>query len=338
MNFSKKFLFVRKTQMKRSKVDYSTNHRQNVCFLTLKVLQESKTCSRSVELCQVGFFHQEKNEIQLTENKLVIKVFDIRNEKNRNAAQGELFIHHEITALRNLRLLPLFTWTYSDCGNYLYAIYPYLENGDLFSFVSSTQSKTLSEHYVKQVFHGMASAVQLCHENGICHRDISLENFLFGDNTKSFPVLIDFGLSIQMNPTFQINHTGPVGKVGYMAPELWIQPSKLKTYDGRKVDSWSLGVVLFILVTRMEPWKKADSSEAFFQKIVLEKDLKTVMNQFSCNNYSPLLTDLLQCILNSDPNERPCVFQILQHPWFSITDEFLGEENLFVKRVRISSN
>ena len=73
---------------------------------------------------------------------------------------------------------------------------------------------------IQNIFHHMVKAVYFCHSNGVCHRDISLENFLLYDN--NIPVLIDFGLAVLMRKSEngqawdKITHSGQVGKVSYV--------------------------------------------------------------------------------------------------------------------------
>ena len=72
---------------------------------------------------------------------------------------------------------------------------------------------------------------------GICHLDISLENALLSEGRA---VITDFGLA-QAGRNFQ----GRRGKAVYMAPEVYAG----RVYDGQRADVWSLGVVLFMMLS-----------------------------------------------------------------------------------------
>jgi len=95
------------------------------------------------------------------------------------------------------------------------------------------------------MLHDMLSAVNYLHENGIVHRDIKLENFLFADNSQdSRLILIDFGLSKFIDDGEQLNQV--VGSCYYTAPEVLN-----RSYDC-KCDVWSIGIICYMLLTGMK--------------------------------------------------------------------------------------
>ena len=83
--------------------------------------------------------------------------------------------------------------------------------------------------------------------HGVCHCDLKFENVLYDEqmNLK----LIDFGHSEYKNVH---SLTGKRGSPHYSAPDMLNQ-----TYDGHKVDLFSLGVMMFILVQGLFPWESA---------------------------------------------------------------------------------
>ena len=103
----------------------------------------------------------------------------------------------------------------------------------------------LEEAFAKQIFKQMVEAVAHCHRNNIVHRDIKLENFLLNINEetqKIYVKLTDFGISRKMKPGKMM--CGCKGTLYTMAPEIISD----KLYD-QTCDVWSLGVVLFELLT-----------------------------------------------------------------------------------------
>lgn len=96
----------------------------------------------------------------------------------------------------------------------------------------------------------MVLAVDYCHENGITHRDIKPENVLINtdEQTGKFTdvKLADFGRACKATRREQLSASDTkFGTNGYLPPEYFHD-----TYDDlKKIDSWSLGVLLFNLVT-----------------------------------------------------------------------------------------
>merc|ERR1711972_41155 len=87
---------------------------------------------------------------------------------------------------------------------------------------------------------------------GLIHRDVKLENLRFRtQDASSDLVLVDFGLSCAASPE---QKRGIVGTLLYMAPEIF------STHYSTKVDVWSAGVLLYIILTGKPPWKQAQSA------------------------------------------------------------------------------
>jgi serine/threonine protein kinase len=107
--------------------------------------------------------------------------------------------------------------------------------------------KRLSEREARYIFKQIVTSIHYCHLNHIVHRDIKVENILLDSNWRV--KLADFGFS----STFKQGELLDVwcGSPQYCAPELY----KAQLYDGPKVDIWSLGVVLYVLVCGYLPFE-----------------------------------------------------------------------------------
>jgi serine/threonine protein kinase len=149
----------------------------------------------------------------------------------------------------------------------------------------------LIEQKLKIVFHKILQGIQVLHSAGICHLDISVENICLknrtANNAQSYseadldnliPVLIDFGFAVGLESAegeddndgksrfknmpprkrSQLNY----GKYFYFAPELPIHATLLnpfcqtetESYNPMKVDIWQLGILLFIFLTKRQPF------------------------------------------------------------------------------------
>lgn len=91
-------------------------------------------------------------------------------------------------------------------------------------------------------------AVNYLHTKSICHRDLKPENFLYADNSPNAEIkIIDFGLSSKFAENAIPMHS-IVGTPYYVAPEV------LRKNYGKECDIWSLGVILYILLSGYPPF------------------------------------------------------------------------------------
>lgn len=123
---------------------------------------------------------------------------------------------------------------------------------NLLQFANSRKSK-MTEDDIRQIFQRTVAAVLASHSQGIIHRDIKPENLLIKMNEDAKVIdlkLADFGHACKIGceaNKYQKNY----GTLGYMAPEIMLPEVD---YDER-VDAWSLGVLLYNLVTGCMPFK-----------------------------------------------------------------------------------
>ncbi|KAE8777477.1 CBL-interacting protein kinase 26 [Hordeum vulgare] len=128
----------------------------------------------------------------------------------------------------------------------LYFVLEYPKGGDL-----STKIVTggLHEDAARKYFRQLISAVEYCHSQGVYHRNLNLENILLDENGNL--KISDFGLSVLPGSREDGLFHYPCGTPAYVAPEVlsW------RGYAGAKVDIWSCGVILFVLVAGYLPFQ-----------------------------------------------------------------------------------
>ena len=95
------------------------------------------------------------------------------------------------------------------------------------------------------------------HGKSVCHRDIKLDNIIFDEETLQVKI-IDLGFAQISNEPLKVF----CGTPSYMSPEI---VSK-KEYSGQAADIWAIGVVLYVLLTGMLPFR-ADDEKNLFRKI-----------------------------------------------------------------------
>eukprot|EP00939_MAST-03C_sp_MAST-3C-sp1_P002116 g2116.t1 len=221
-----------------------------------------------------------------------------------------------------------------ESKKHVYLVLELAEGGDLFDNLATNES--YSEKDAAHIFRQMLSAINYCHERGVTHRDIKLENFLFcktksstdaegvesadssgseedeDDNNDrestncSLLKLIDFGLSKRHVGCGIARMRSTVGTSYYVAPEVLSR----RAYDN-KCDMWSLGVVLFMLLSGKSPW--LGESEPEILKAVAKGNYVFVETDWY--GVSESAKDLVKKLLHVNPKERLSALEALQHPW-----------------------
>ncbi|KAL0095336.1 kinase-like domain-containing protein [Phycomyces blakesleeanus] len=250
------------------------------------------TTSRSVARNQKakGAYGKVKLGIhKLTGQQVAIKKID-----KQHAPLMAREIHHH-RQLRHPSIVTLYEVISTESTIHL--ISEYCPNGELFDALTS--SGRFSEYRAQKMFNQITSAVRACHQQGIVHRDLKLENILLdADNNAK---LCDFGFARyaennQFLETF-------CGSLAYSAPEVIM----CQKYTGPATDVWSLGVILFTLLAGELPFD--DDSE-----IIIQRKIRNVDYEIP-SYFSPEAADLIQRLLQLDPLERPTIDQVANHPW-----------------------
>lgn len=115
----------------------------------------------------------------------------------------------------------------------------YCDGGDLFDIL--LQHGRLPAHVARDYFTQLVKALHACHQRGVCHRDLKPENILV--STDGSLRIADFGMSGLLNPTALLETS--CGSPHYCAPEVLTG----QRYSGSGADIWSLGVILFTMIT-----------------------------------------------------------------------------------------
>ncbi|PKA66870.1 CBL-interacting serine/threonine-protein kinase 11 [Apostasia shenzhenica] len=183
----------------------------------------------------------------------------------------------------------------------IYFVLELVKGGELFACVASRGR--LPENLCRRYFHQLIAAVGYCHSRGIFHRDLKLENLLLDENGEI--KVSDFGLSAVPE---QIRGDGLFhtlcGTPAYVAPEILAK----KGYRAAAVDLWSCGVILFVLVAGYLPFNDPNLM-AMYRKIY--------RGEYRCPKWvSPELKFLISRLLDTNPESRITVDEILLDPWF----------------------
>jgi len=188
--------------------------------------------------------------------------------------------------------------------DYIYIVMEYLKGGDLFNYLEK-RDFTITESKARELTHSIATGLFYLHSFGIAHRDLKPENILMTDDTDDAqPKLVDFGLSKIVGPSEKCND--PFGTLSYVAPEVLLQ----KPYD-KSVDLWSLGVIIYLLLSGTLPFDDDDDREIARQTIHDEVD-------FSYHVWKKVGSEvktMIKKLLDKDKDKRMKLEEVLQHPW-----------------------
>ncbi|OHT01746.1 CAMK family protein kinase [Tritrichomonas foetus] len=181
--------------------------------------------------------------------------------------------------------------------NLIYLIMEYCLNGELFQVIAD--HGRLNEELSRKMFSQIVDGMAYIHSRDIVHRDLKPENILLDADMNA--KISDFGLCHQVDDKSLLKT--PCGSPFYAPPEiLSSQP-----YDGKSSDVWSLGVVLYTMVTGALPWKETNQIQLFQQIIDANFTIP--------RNLSPQLRDLISRLMRPDPADRPPMTEIAKHPW-----------------------
>ena len=189
-----------------------------------------------------------------------------------------------------------------------YLIMEECKGGELFDrIVEHIQNKEMySEKKAAEIFEQIMSAIDYCHNNGICHRDLKPENILYlneGQEENNPIKIIDFGLSQVISPDKKLKTK--VGTAYYVSPEI------LRGEYTEKCDIWSAGVILYILLSGNPPFNGGSDTEIY--KKIMES--KVDFPEKNWKNISDKAKDLISHMISPE-NERYNAKQVLEHPWF----------------------
>ncbi|CAE6188612.1 unnamed protein product [Arabidopsis arenosa] len=233
-----------------------------------------------------------------TNESVAIKVID-----KEKVLKGGLIAHikREISILRRVRhpnIVQLFEVMATKAK--IYFVMEYVRGGELFNKVAKGR---LKEEVARKYFQQLISAVTFCHARGVYHRDLKPENLLLDENGNL--KVSDFGLSAVSDQIRQdgLFHTF-CGTPAYVAPEVLAR----KGYDAAKVDIWSCGVILFVLMAGYLP---------FHDRNVMAMYKKIYRGEFRCPRwFSAELTRLLSKLLETNPEKRFTFPEIMENSWF----------------------
>ena len=241
----------------------------------------------------------------LTRERVAIKMMDLvaakkEDEKNDIRVKREIdflskFHHNNIVQVYQV----------IKSNNIINIVQEYINGNELKKYIDD--NKGLSEKEASSFFQQIVCSIEFIHKLRICHRDLKPENLLLTD--KKQVKLIDFGLSNSYKKGEYLNtHCGsPI----YAAPEMLDD----KKYNPIMTDIWSIGIILYYMVTNRTPFEGNDAGEIF-------KQAKNGKISYP-DNMSKDCKDMLKKLLTPDPKKRIKIQDIKKHPFYNLCGNVL---------------
>lgn len=244
--------------------------------------------------------------------KKMVKAYNFRSQTLRERALLE-----EIQSPFVVRL----HFAFQSTDN-LFLVTEFGQGGELFYHLMVF--KYFSENRIKLYLAEIILALEAMHKKKCFYRDLKPENILV--DAEGHIKITDFGLS-KIESSAEKQSFSIVGTPGYFAPEILFQ-----SYYDHRVDYWSLGVVLYIMMEGkhpFDPMKRLNPSKKNKEK--LRELLIGLTPIYSVNKkFSQNLKDLCSKLLAFDPKNRPFSSSELKgHPFFNIFTHPDGTKEIF---------
>lgn len=233
--------------------------------------------------CHVFCVYSEKYKTKYAIKKIHQKDF------NQSEVDTMIAIHNGIT----VNLYKIYHY-----NEYVYLMMEYCPS-DLDTVIRTTKHLTYTK--LSEYIYAILLSVKACHDRNIAHCDIKPTNFLIDEYNRL--KIADFGISMCANKCRMRDcHSGTKF---FMAPEIFVN----EQYDPFASDIWAIGVTIYYLATKNYPFIGINEKE-------LQKAVFSGIYNFQCI-HNELLRDLIDKCLKQDPTERPTIYELLKHPFFS---------------------
>ena len=238
-----------------------------------------------------------------TNESVAIKIIrkDIMKDKDIELVKNEIDIMKLCHHPNIVRLLDHF-----ENSDYIFIVMEFFSGGDLDQYIKKNKGK-ISEQKASKIMYQISNGVQYLHEFGIIHRDLKPGNIMLSDKTEKGVVkIMDFGLSKIVGPTEKLEDG--FGTLSFVAPEVL-----LRNPYNKQIDIWSLGVIMFYLISGGLPFDdKSDNEEAIAKKIVYK------MVKFKSPTWDDKSKEAIalikKCLIKS-PEERIGIDNFVSDPW-----------------------
>ena len=238
-----------------------------------------------------------------TGQQVAIKIL---NKENIKTIEDKELVRIEIEILKLchhpniVRLLD-----HLENNDYIYIVTEYIGGGTLGQYLKKKKFN-FSERQATNIMSQIANGVKYLHQYGIAHRDLKPDNIMITQqNDYGVIKIMDFGLSKILSPNERM--VDGYGTLSYVAPEVL-----LRTPYNKEVDIWSMGVILFYMLSGKLPFRGHKEQEVA-EKIVYDP---LEFDEDDWDTRSQKVQDLISCCLEKKKEDRITIDKFINHPWF----------------------
>jgi len=187
----------------------------------------------------------------------------------------------------------------------VHLVMDYVPGGELFRRVLKRAKFT--EESAAKLIKNLLEGLKYMHSKGITHRDVKPENVLMASTENDFEIkIIDFGMACYNTDEGQVQKCG---SPGYVAPEIL----KNQVY-GEKVDLFSAGIILYVLLSGKSPFTGSNHGEI----LAKNRECRFFFPEKYWGSISEEGLELVLRLTDSDPQIRPSAEEALRHRWFLV--------------------
>lgn len=221
------------------------------------------------------------------------------------ALRNELELHRRLDHPNICKVIEAF----EDTANHRFYIIMELCTGGMLISRMNDHQFGFEEAKAAEIVAKMLSAVLYCHQHGIVHRDIKLDNFLYDSMEEDAELkLIDFGFAAAVLPGNELMR-GQLGTPSYMAPELWSRERE-SAYDS-SVDMWALGASTYMLLSGMKPFHSEDKETK--RRMIQESPLSFPSNRWARKSKAAM--EFCSALMAKQPRHRLSASEAIKHPF-----------------------
>ena len=252
-----------------------------------------------------------------THQRVAIKIIKKSQMKDNDAelVRSEIDIMKLCHHPNVVRLLDHF-----ENAEYIFIVMEYLSGGSLKDYFIR-KKYNFEERRSAEIMFQLGLGLQYLHQYGIVHRDLKPDNIMMTETENMSQIkIMDFGLSKIMGPKEHV--VDGFGTLSFVAPEVLV-----RTPYNREVDIWSLGIILYYMLTGILPFDDDSDNEEIIAKMIVFNECKFPKNYWE--KRSDDVIDLIKRCLEKSTEKRIKIEDYLNHKWFKKFN--LGVEEVLKK-------